>query len=998
MKKDKAWKIIVFFLMSGFFLNLAGCGGGEDSSGASIDPPNVATFNDWQADAQTLNGQITLPANSPLSLAQISVDVFDSSSFPTTDGGLTVQVPQNQIVDAYVMLPKRAGDSFPTIYLYTTLLPGETEIQLSPEETAVSMLMGRINQGDLVSAGTAAEVKQMIRNYGQNFISTFVEQIAVDPYILRSSNQVNVYNQVYEDAADACRTAIIAAAEAVASPLAMRFVVQPQAVDPGAISGSQLYVTPTQTRYDFAVYEDTTGLLGLDTWADLEDAGGLMTGQLKVENDTMLFAHYKITDLVTQTSLKNLSVASGISGMLGVAFHPDILGPQKGWTRLWWSGAGKFDVDFKSTSVQILTPQISDNPAMTSEDRQIGTGLAFRTGATALMTVVSSFVPIDSDGYKNWFVEMNDRGLLSAAYDKFAYGDIRGGIETLFWTFCDGTVMEKFIKDYLLKYIANSLDSDKVTAQFMNKFNQVASKIPITKIGLAVDMLKLFDDYATIPGEFSFDRVEFPFNLANAGPSPLTKVALDEPLPIITVTGMGLGMVNFGGNNFAPQVYLEAENSDGVAKLLTIAEVDVSIAPSGDSLWFELPREWAEIGSDIVGPIYINVAHHFIDQHGIDELISMELPPVEHEAVLSLDFKSNVTIMALSTSKPTRGEEMTLIGEGFAPVSYDDHVYFTDYTGFTAEAVVALATSTTLDVILPETLAIGPLSVEVELTDGSLSNRKTLSLHPRRVLSDQVDGTSFLDSLTVKFTQEEGFDIYYSLNGSGDVSYTGEISIDQTSHFYPYAKVTVNGIDYLSAVSDFYYTKCLATEDLVNGVCSARDTPATNQWVLAESTPFSDCSGIYINHTYSLGSWDISYTQSWGSYYSFTANGVYTTPPSTLKPTENVVLTTSTTTTTSASDGSGESYETLYWALSFNSYPLDASGKINFLGGATAILNQVISKAESSGNNSVTTQGTLSLPQQGWLGWGEYVVLQTSGGTISPTGCSIGFNNVYRWQ
>jgi len=971
-------------------LLIVGCSGG--GGGGSAGEDGGAIFLDWQKNSVSIHGQVDLPASSPLSMSEIEVDLYDTSTSPDSNGDVQLKAPAGQIVEAYVMLPERSGDSLPTIYLYTTILPGETDIVFSAEETAVSLLMSRISQQYLLEAGTPAEVKQIIRDYGKTFIAEFAAQLEADPYALRVDNLENVYTQEFETAADDCRNALML--DASGGGIMMMSAV-------GATNGSHLYVSPPgQEQYDFIVYEDTTGLLGLDTWADLEDAGGTITGQLKIENDTMLFAHYRIHDLLTGGEMTNLTAESGISGMIRVAFHPDILGPQKGWTRLWWAGTAKFDTDFKSTRVAVFTPKLAFDDTAAEIEKQIGGGLAFRTGATALMTVVSSFVPIGEDGWKHWFVEMNDRGLLTAAFDKFAYGDIKGGVESLFWTFCDVSVMESLLKDYLSKYVENELDANKITSQFMNRFNGVVKKIPIAKIGLAVDILKLVDDYTLTPGKINFDRVEFPLNLTDAAPNPITKVGPNEPLPRITITGMGLGDVYFSGQIYSPQVYLEAEDTKGNEKLLNIDETDIFAAD--EYLWFDLPREWAEIGSDIVGPIYLNVIHSFIDTHGQDELIRLELPHEDHETLFALNFETDVVITAVSESKPVRGEEITIFGQGFAPLSTDNAVYFTDHTGAAVSAEVLLATSTTLDVVLPEALDFGPLTVEVELNDGSTSNEFLLSLHPRPVLADQKSRTHFTDTLTVALMQEEECDIYYSVNDGIARKYSAAITIDETSNIYPYAKVTVDGVDYLSSINDFFYYKCSATEELIDGTC-VDGTSQSNVWVLQESVPYSKCNSSVNSYDYvtdfSLGSWQLSYRKTSGGS-DIMGDGTYTVPPSVLEPGQTPTFTVSVTTISTASDGISDStHETRIWALPYRSYPLNQDGSLNFTDGGYIRIDDDAVEAECAGNDTASAAGTLTLPMKGWVGWGEYLVIQTSGGNVQPIGgCSMGYNHVYRWQ
>lgn len=973
---------IWIWALSGLFALTVGCGGG-----GGADP---SVFIDWQTSAVDIDGQITLPATSPIALSELRVDVYDFSAPADENGKVALKIPDNQIVEAYIMLPERDGDTLPTIFFYTTVLPGETDVQFSAEETAVSLLIGRINHDTLLAAGTPVQVKEIIREHGAAFVTEFSAAQGENPYLLNQRYLNVLYTAEFESSADRCRSALVAAASALSSS-AQKFNLL-------LVSGSQMYVRPEPTQYDFTVYEETTGMLGLGSWLDLEDAGGIMTGHLKIENDTMLFAHFIVSDLLTGSEMKSLAFDDSIHGYIAAAFHPDLLGPQKGWNRLWWAGSAKTDADFKSTKVVLYTPKIATSDVATELERVIGGGLAFRTGATALMNVVSNFAPLNEDGWKHWFVEMYDRGLLTAALDKFAYGDIKGGVEEIFWTFSDGTVMESFLKDYLGKYIKNQLESKKITAQLLNKFNQVTKLIPIGKIGLAIDVAKLVDDVVLTPGKITFDRVEFPLNLADAAPSVIHKVGPADPLPVITITGMGLAPVFFDGEAHMPSVFLEAKDARGKSITKVIRDEDVSVSGGGESLWFELPRDWAEMGGDVRGPLQLNVAHRFVDTHGIEELVYLTLPRKGHESLFALGLGTEVVIAALSESNPVRGMEITLFGEGFSTISSQNHVYFTDHQGLAARARVEMATATLLDVVVPASLAFGPLTVHVELDDGSESNRYGLSLHPKSVNASPADGTHFVNSQSVSLTQSEGVDIFYRVGGGPEMAYAKALQLTDTATVYPFARVKVDGVDYASAIGSFFYYKCAADEKLVKGVC-VDNSPSGQAWKLIESNPLITCSSGYTNYSHGPGAWSISIVSKVaGEGEVLRVNGSYTPVPAWLKPNVEVPFSASVEVAVVDEDRVYlELYETIVWAMTYSEYPLNNEGRNEYT--LTPSLNQGVVRARNSGAESGSETGTLSLPAKGWSGWAKYVLLTTSGGTAKPiSGCDLRYNHVYLWQ
>ena len=80
--------------------------------------------------------------------------------------------------------------------------------------------------------------------------------------------------------------------------------------------------------------------------------------------------------------------------------------------------------------------------------------------------------------------------------------------------------------------------------------------------------------------------------------------------------------------------------------------------------------------------------------------------------------------------------------------------------------------------------------------------------------------TSFTDTLTVTITQDQGYDIYYSIDGGSSKKYSGPFSIDKTATVSAFTKAMVNGVQVLSKKVSVDYTKCGDNENLVDGVCT----------------------------------------------------------------------------------------------------------------------------------------------------------------------------------
>ena len=86
--------------------------------------------------------------------------------------------------------------------------------------------------------------------------------------------------------------------------------------------------------------------------------------------------------------------------------------------------------------------------------------------------------------------------------------------------------------------------------------------------------------------------------------------------------------------------------------------------------------------------------------------------------------------------------------------------------------------------------------------------------------------------------------------------YTGPITLNQGAHIYPFARATIDGVNYDSVTADFYYYKCAADEELVDGECIA-DTGADELSITVKYTlPSADSprgNNDYVLDTFQAG-------------------------------------------------------------------------------------------------------------------------------------------------
>jgi len=90
---------------------------------------------------------------------------------------------------------------------------------------------------------------------------------------------------------------------------------------------------------------------------------------------------------------------------------------------------------------------------------------------------------------------------------------------------------------------------------------------------------------------------------------------------------------------------------------------------------------------------------------------------------------------------------------------------------------------------------------------------------PDMVTADPDHNTHFENTIEVKLSQKQGYDIWYKIDDGDAIKYNGSITLNKTAYIYPYARATIEGDNYDSAEGYFWYYKCAADEILENEIC-----------------------------------------------------------------------------------------------------------------------------------------------------------------------------------
>ena len=334
----KRSQIMWSFLVLSIFV-VTGC-----SDNSSDNPPPET--RSWQDDAVVLPAIIELPDSSPLNSEQLALEVFDQS-FPVPDPqAAELKTLTNAPSDVYLMLPPLEGEEEETVYLFATVLPGEQQVVINVESTAIGLVMNGIPQYYLLNAGNAEDVKQAIAVQAAAFISQFSEMIENEPYVLKKENLSQVYDAVYIDSSKAALETLrdmieakqIAASQESqllpAKPLGYSMMPAYKALSADEF-GEQFSVTPSAEQQGFTIIADTDS--------------GKLTGKIKVDNDTRLYANVRVTNTFG-TIIQDIP-----TGLVNSAFNPTMLGSQSGFWGGFASSQQTIDVGFSNVTIDIET-------------------------------------------------------------------------------------------------------------------------------------------------------------------------------------------------------------------------------------------------------------------------------------------------------------------------------------------------------------------------------------------------------------------------------------------------------------------------------------------------------------------------------------------------------------------------------------------------------------------------------------------------------------------
>ncbi len=744
-------------------------------------------------------GRVELPTDSTLSLSDLEIEFADSVNPVSYDGTFTLPVLNQGTSSITIFMPSVSGQHDPAVFLSATVLAGDTGVTVSPASTAADLVFSAMGLETLIHPDDLKTALDLVEGATGNLAAYLNDALGADPYFMEEYTR--------SDLADEILSGIQAAAPVLEAGIASGTIrTADQEPSPMLYGSATPQVTPAQSQYDFVV----------------SFLGDPINGQIRLENDTMLFSDVQIKNAYNDKDIKKFTNAY---------FSSALLGPQGGWKTLYWGNSADYDLAYKTADIFVRTPGLVEMGSWSDYYYSPSFKLALRTLLSqAVVPVVTTVVGVHYSDTKTELILkiLFDYGVFDGVADYWFSGDFLGGV---------GAVIKKTVSKHILEDLVEALvkaifSADNVQEQIIKLAAKLGLKLTpwgqaatvVSVGGTVVDLGKLATDVVTTPSELRF-RAVFPITIEAVEPTAIKRNEGDQQ---ITLRGQGLAPFNFGTffkERYEPSVLFE--DADGNIYDETSPRMGSFWVASGtrvpyEELWCTLPMNWIK---DAVSPVTATLNHHHIDYQWFNQV-----NPVTLEAPYQIQIVDELTLSSITPDKGGANTRVTLKGAGFSEKISENLVFFTGQSG-TLAATVESASSATIAAVVPRGVATGNVWVEV---DGEQSNPVTFSVE------EEIYAFTFGDNGNLN---DDTFALY--VNGAlvrtmtaPARSVTGEIPLSPGRH-----SVSMRGITAPDEIGT-YYINMPAGVRLVSGdATSGRDMTAgvTRSWIIevSDSPPVS---------------------------------------------------------------------------------------------------------------------------------------------------------------
>jgi hypothetical protein len=815
-----------------FVTLLTGCGGSGGGGGTGETPGDPAD----PTHTLTVQATVTFPASSPLDDTNASVLCGDAYSPLDSTNQANIEITTNRAMDVTILLPSRDGVETPTVYLNTTVVPGETEVFLDIEETAVSLVMTGVDQRYLADAATASWVKSVVKKHSADFIADLADKMADDPYLLRPDNIASALGPLFTQAvtdSDAAlevlyaqsgstSTAALTGESATAGSAAKALVDIPD----GAEDLGDFYIqydrSPPSNKFAFV------------------PPGTLSDEKLTFMNGSMLPVITKITDTTTNEVIKAIP-----TGIFAQAFNPDILSPTNGPFGLPLPSFETIENGTRNIQVEVFSAGLSDflDTSYFEAGSPCGPLLARASFSGAIMPLLGVLLPpLPPGATETIFSVLQRADIFENIMNHWPYGRFQEGLSAVYaditanWG-ANTNIATQIIEALVEKGYLQSTLSPELAARLGVKVATAEAALVSAEISIAALSKGLLET----PSKVTYQLV-YPVGLHDLSPASMQKINAGQAnSQAFTLTGHGLAGFRFDGEFHTARLLLEAFNKDDEKLEETWLDEDFGFEiESGDALdtiTFKLPNAWVGVDTTI-NHVRLTLQHGYVAPGWLGAYTSWTnyLEEVQLPASISMVNKFTIhltqelKITGLASTRLEKGGLIEITGEGFAGdgSALENEVYFLDKDNSPFSASILTSSETHISAYVPlglrlndspepETMHVGSTYVYVELSDGSQSNQVWAGVVPEPVMirPEPVPGQMTYKGTEISMIQTSHFPMYYTINDAIERPYSRPITLEASSEIKAYAKVVVDGVIYSSDVTTQSYVSCQEGETYI---------------------------------------------------------------------------------------------------------------------------------------------------------------------------------------
>ncbi|WP_187647133.1 IPT/TIG domain-containing protein [Nitrosophilus labii] len=636
---------------------------------------------------KTINGKVVLPQGSSYNYSDLKVDFAGIEYNINDDGNFTMVIRNRGSSSITVFTPEDASGT--SAYYLSALVFSDdnASIIVDTNSTAIDIMFSAFNAG-VADIDTQKKIYDIIKNNIDAFAKNLAENLGNNPYYIMEASQEYI---------DALATS--------------KSLIQEQLEKESIFTTISIQSIKVNEIDGFSVYK----------------TGDPIDGKILIENDTMVFADFMITDSATGKIIRDY---------VNEFYNDGLLSPQDSTFFLYRAYKATYDVKYRSCKVNIKTPKF-EGMTLSNFNKLPEYKLAIRTLISqGIFPIISTAIGINIDNKAQ-----------SVLLDYVIIPALNGNAIDYWQEGKVGDGFSKFVED-IIKIIAKDDDVQKALIKVLGWdkkfFGKIATKLiakTATKgfqvAATAVDLGLTVLDFATIKDEIEF-IVNFPIEITDIYPTSVKKDGFSK-----TIYLEGRGLDNYCSEyekewiSYLPPRYINVCKTWHYPTV-TIKSgndiIDLDLHKEDESLYyFEIPSDFLENATE---DINVTVTHVHNDEQWIDELINITVA-----APKTISIVDKLSISKITPDSGGSGTIVVISGAGFSTNLLDNKVYFTTNDGTTLATVID-ATESELTVQVPKGVVTGDVWVSV---DNEESNRLTFTVSTTKVTIEFGDNGSLTD-------------------------------------------------------------------------------------------------------------------------------------------------------------------------------------------------------------------------------------------------------------